>query len=216
MPIGTIYPGSYVDVTADSSPSALTTLQAPTATTPVSAAHLQALTLAVVNGHAALNTDNANRIHDIAYMHQLLTIRQNNMSTPVTIDAAQTAYAPVGGHVEVQLATNDYFTIVASVYASARSSGSGSVTLGWSTNAGASWTIPNAATIANYVPADADIAAKPPRPTMLQAPVNIVGPPGVWWFSLLAKAGGGPSGIIVYDGSCLNVECWRPGAGRSF
>jgi hypothetical protein len=49
MPVGTVTPGSLVTVTPDSTPSLYTSLQAPSSTMGVSAAHLQALTLAALN-----------------------------------------------------------------------------------------------------------------------------------------------------------------------
>jgi hypothetical protein len=49
MPIGPITPGSPVTVTPDASPSLYASVQAPTATMPILGAHLQALTLVLLN-----------------------------------------------------------------------------------------------------------------------------------------------------------------------
>ena len=49
MPIGPITPGSPVTVTPDASPTLYSSIQAPTATMPILGAHLQFLTLVLLN-----------------------------------------------------------------------------------------------------------------------------------------------------------------------
>ena len=54
MPIGTITPGEYVTVTPDASPAAFSSLQTPTTTITIQAAHIQSLTLSLLNAQKRL------------------------------------------------------------------------------------------------------------------------------------------------------------------
>ncbi len=95
MPIGPITPGSYVTVTPDATPAPLASLQAPTATMPVTAVDIQALGLELLNARTE-QTANTGTLAALSGLPNGYTVRVQGNKGEYILSTAGTPYAADG------------------------------------------------------------------------------------------------------------------------
>lgn len=157
-----------------------------------------------------LDSENSARMVDIANPHQLLGMRLSSQPTDKT--NATTAWQPCGAHCDIQLATNDIVELAGVAWASVSGGSNGDVTLGVSTDGGATYVVANAAQVCTYAPSDG--SSTPRRPQHITA-LHVAGAPTTYRFDLIVRDAGSGYHTTVYALSTVQVRAWRPGAGRS-